>query len=101
MLTVKRTATMLLGALLGLGIASVVLLAGPRTRILCASGTGLEGFAERILQGMGAGHGDGDTGSYCPVPSTAAWLSAYVAVLAAFALTVLALRRNGDLGGIQ
>ena len=93
MLTTKRIATLLVGVLLGLGIASAVILAGPRTNIVCGSGVGPQGYAERILQGLGAGHSDGSANTYCPVPSAGAWLSAGVVLITAAAVTIVAFRR--------
>lgn len=88
-----------LGLVVGLVAAVAVLLfLGPQEQVTCNSSSGPAAVAEEALQGLGNGHVDGTTRSTCPVPGTASWVVAALAVPAAVGGGVHLFRPRPDVG---
>jgi hypothetical protein len=85
------------------GIVSAIAAAsiGRSTLVICGRGNVLDRIAQSVTRLLGGGVIDGPRGSYCVVPSMAAWLLAAVVLVAFCALTLTVRRLVNDSGRAQ
>jgi hypothetical protein len=75
----RRALRAALALIVGVAVAVVILFMGPNRDVVCNEGHFLNRMAQDVTGGLGGGHIDGPSASYCVVPANITWVVAGIA----------------------
>jgi hypothetical protein len=75
----RRVLRAALAPIVGVAVAVVILFIGPNREVVCDEGHLPNRVAQDVTGGLGGGHIDGASASYCPVPANITWVAAGIA----------------------